>query len=217
MRYGVLGSGSVGQTVGSALVALGDEVCMGSRDPANESATAWAASAGKRARNGTFADAAAFAEQVIVNATAGTASVAAIGSASPADLEGKVLLDIANPLDFSGGFPPRLSVSNDDSLAESIQRAYPGLRVVKALNTVTAAVMVEPSRVPGDHVIFACSDDGEAKAVVRSLLGRLGWPQERIVDLGGLDAARATEGYLPLWVRLYQQLGTGDFNITISR
>jgi predicted dinucleotide-binding enzyme len=124
------------------------------------------------------------------------------------------VVDVANPLDFSQGMPPTLSVSNDDSLAEQIQREFPDARVVKALNTVNAAVMVNP--VPGTHV-FVCSDDDAAKAEVAELLQSFGWGADAIVDLGGIDGARGAEMYLPLWVRMMGVLGTPDFNIAIVR
>ena len=215
MRYGVLGTGVVGRTLGSRLVGLGHDVTMGSRDATNPNALGWAEQAGERARVATFAEAAAFGERVIC-ATAGAGTLAALGSVDPADLDGKVLIDVSNPLDFSSGFPPRLFVTNDDSLGEQVQRAHPQARVVKALNTVNCAVMVEPERVPGEHVVFVCGEDATAKDDVRALLGELGWPAHRVVDLGGIDNARATEAYLALWVRLMRTLGTADFNLALQ-
>jgi predicted dinucleotide-binding enzyme len=215
MRIGIFGTGVVGQTVGAKLVELGHEVRLGSRDAANEKAVAWAATAGDRASNGTFADAAAFGE-LLVNATAGTVSLAAIGSADGADLEGKVLIDISNPLDFSFGFPPQLSTEQGDSVAEQIQRAHAALRVVKALNTMNAGVMAEPGRVAGDHVVFVASDDEGAKTEVSALLQEMGWPESRVVDFGGLAASRGLEAYVLFWVGLMQALGTPEFNITVS-
>lgn len=201
MRIGVLGTGDVGRTLGSAFEAVGHDVVLGSRTAGDGKVT--------------FADAAAHAE-VLVNATAGSASVEAIGATEPADRDGKVLLDVANPLDFSTG-ELRLTVVNDDSLAESIQRAFPELRVVKSLNTVTAAVMVDPAAVPGDHALFLAGDDADAKTTVRGLLDELGWREEQLVDLGGLSAARGMEMYLPLWLEMMQASGSPMFNIVISR
>ncbi|MGV1048646.1 MAG: NADPH-dependent F420 reductase, partial [Solirubrobacterales bacterium] len=168
------------------------------------------------AGGGTFAAAAAGAE-LVFNCTAGGASLAALSAAGAESLAGKTLVDVANPLDFSAGFPPTLSVCNDDSLAERIQAAFPETRVVKALNTVNSAVMVDPGRVRGDHSIFVCGNDEAAKAQVRALLEAIGWPPESIVDLGDLSGARGTEMYLALWVRLYGTLETADFNIAIVR
>jgi len=214
MKIGVLGTGIVGRTLASKLAELGHEVRMGSRDAANEQAAEWAASAGDGASNGTFADAASFGE-VVVNATSGTASLDALRAAGAENLSGKLLVDVANPLDFSGGMPPKLSVCNDDSLGEQIQREFPDARVVKTLNTVNAGVMVEPAAVPGDHNIFVCGDDDAAKAQASELLEAFGWPERSILDLGGIDAARGTEMYLPLWLRLFQAAGTPQVNIQL--
>src|SRR3954449_49530 len=163
MRIGVLGTGVVGRTLGSALLEGGHDVRMGSRSAANEHAVAWVAETGDRASEGTFADAAGFGE-LVVNATAGAASLDALEAAGAEQLAGKVLVDVSNPLDFSAGMPPTLTVCNDDSLAEQLQRAFPEARVVKTLNTVTAAVMVQPDLVSGRHTMFMCGDDAAAKA-----------------------------------------------------
>jgi predicted dinucleotide-binding enzyme len=214
MKIGVLGTGIVGRTLATKLVAVGHEVSMGSRDAANEQAAEWAAAAADRARHGTFADAAGFGE-LVVNATSGGASLDALRAAGADNLAGKVLVDVANPLDFSQGMPPRLSICNDDSLGEAIQREFPDARVVKALNTVNAGVMVDPAGVPGDHDVFVCGDDDAAKAEVSGLLRELGWPEESIVDLGGIDGARGMEMYLPLWLRLFGTMGTPQLNIDV--
>ena len=216
LRIGIFGTGSVGSAVASRLVELGHEVRMGSRTAHNEAATEWAEAAGEPATHGTFADAAAFG-QLLVNATVGAGSLDAIGSAAPADLEGKVLLDISNPLDFSAGFPPTLSVKDTDSLAETIQRAFPGLRVVKSLNTMTADVMVHPAQLSASHDVFMSGNDADAKEAVAELLAGFGWPADDIVDLGDLSTARGTEMYLPLWLRLMAALGTPAFNIKVVR
>jgi predicted dinucleotide-binding enzyme len=128
-----------------------------------------------------------------------------------------VLIDVANVLDAGQGFPPRVAIGSDDSLGEQIRRAYPDARVVKALNTVRAEVMVDPACVPGDHVLFIAGDDDAAKAEVVELLGSFGWPADRIVDLGDITGARATEQYLVLWLRLLVQLGHARFNITLNK
>lgn len=214
MKIGVLGTGSVGQMIASKLVALGHEVKMGSRTAGNEKAVAWAAKAGKGASEGTFADAAAFGE-LVFNCTAGTASLEVVAAAEEG-LAGKVLLDLSNPLDFSKGFPPRLSISNDDSLGEAIQRALPRTKVVKTLNTMANPIMVDPSLVPGDHDVFVSGNDAEAKGVVsRFLQEQFGW--RRVTDLGDITTARGTEAWLLLWTRLYAALGTADFNLHLAR
>jgi predicted dinucleotide-binding enzyme len=213
MRIGVLGTGVVGRTIATRLVELGHEVTMGARSAGNEKAAEWAAGAGEGAREGSFADAAAHGE-LVFNCTAGTASLDALRAAGEEELRGKVLVDVANPLDFSRGMPPTLSVCNDDSLAEQIQREFPGARVVKALNTISAAVMVDP--IDGSN-LFVCGDDAAAKEQVVELLAGFGWPADALVDLGGVDAARGTEMYLALWIRLMGVQGTPSFNIAIVR
>ena len=216
MRFGVLGTGMVGQAIGGKLVSLGHEVSMGSRQAGNEKAVAWAAEAGDGAGEGTFADAAGFGE-VLVNATAGTASLEALEAAGAENLAGKVLIDVSNPLDFSQGMPPVLSVCNDDSVAERIQRAFPDARVVKALNTINADVMVAPGDLGGSTTVFVCGNDEGAKAQVVELLRSFGWGEGNVLDLGDVTAARGTEMYLPLWLRMYGALGTGQFNISVVR
>jgi predicted dinucleotide-binding enzyme len=215
MRIGVLGTGIVARTLGSALLSNGHEVRLGSRAAGNEAAVAWADEihAGP-ASEGTFADAAGFGE-LLINATAGAASLDALAMAGAEQLAGKVLIDVSNPLDFSQGMPPTLTVCNDDSLAEQIQRAYADVRVVKALNTVTASVMVDPGSVPGTHTIFVAGDDAGAKSEVVLLLQEFSWPPESILDLGDIGAARGMEMYLPLWLRLWGATGTGVLNVEV--
>ena len=216
MRIGVLGTGAVGEALATRLVELGDDVVMGSRTAGNEKAVAWSERFPARAGQGSFADAAAHG-QLVVNATAGVNSLAALRAAGAENLAGKTLLDVANPLDFSAGFPPRLSVVNDDSLGEQIQREFPTARVVKALNTMNCQVMVDPFRVPGEHDVLMAGDDAAAKGEVAGLLESFGWPAAAIIDLGGIGAARGLEAYLPLWLALMGSLGTGDFNIHVAR
>ena len=214
MRIGVLGTGDVGRTLGSALLRSGHEVRLGSRTAGNSAAVAWAAQVGGPASEGTFADAAGFGE-LLVNATAGSASLNALELAGAEQLAGKVLIDVANPLDFSRGMPPTLTVCNDDSLGEQIQRALPDVRVVKTLNTVTAAVMVDPSLVDGAHTIFVAGDDATAKDEVGALLQEFGWPADCILDLGDITAARGMEMYLPLWLRVWGAAGTPILNVEV--
>jgi predicted dinucleotide-binding enzyme len=214
MKIGVLGTGMVGETIASKLVALGHDVKMGARSATNEKAAAWAKRAGGKASHGTFADAAAFAE-IVFNCTNGAASLQALEAAGAKNLDGKVLIDISNPLDFSKGMPPTLLVGSGDSLAEQIQRALPGVRVVKALNTVNAHVMVDPARVAGgDHTAFVSGNDAAAKRkVVEILEGWFGW--KSVIDLGDISTARGPEGYLMMWLRLYGALHTADFNVKV--
>ncbi len=205
----------VGETIASKLVALGHEVKMGSRTANNEKAAAWVRKAGARASQGTFADAAAFGE-ILFNCTLGLGSIEALNAAGKENLKGKVLLDLSNPLDFSKGMPPTLFVSNDDSLGERIQRAFPELKVVKTLNTINCNVMVDPARIPGEHAVFVSGNDAAAKTRVKQLLTEwFGWKQ--VIDLGDISTSRGTESYLPLWIRLWGALGTPDFNVQIVK
>jgi len=215
MKIGVLGTGSVGRVVGGRLVELGHDVVIGTRDV--EATAARLKEKGEPAYPGslvTHAEAAAHGE-LVVNATSGHGSLPAVSAGGDA-LAGKVVLDISNPLDFSGGFPPGLFVKDSDSLAEQIQRAVPAARVVKALNTVTAEVMARPQNLAGgDHTVFVCGDDADAKTAVTGLLRELGWTD--VVDVGDLSTARGVEMYVTLWVRLYGALGTDRFNIKLVR
>ncbi len=214
MRFGILGSGNVGRTLGGKLILNGHDVMLGTRDPAK--LADWLAAEGKGGRAGSFAEAAAHGEMVF-NATAGSASLEALAMAGADNLGAKVLVDVANPLDFSKGMPPSLTVCNTDSLGERIQAAFPDARVVKALNTVNTTVMVDPQGVAdGDHHLFVCGNDADAKAgVTRLLRDDFGW--KHIIDLGDITGARGTEMYLPIWIRLMGTLGTPRFNIRIMR
>jgi 8-hydroxy-5-deazaflavin:NADPH oxidoreductase len=212
----VLGTGIVGRTLATKLVEVGHDVVMGSRDGSNETAAEWVAGVGGAGRAGTFAEAAEHGE-IALNATSGAASLAALELAGAANLAGKVLVDVANPLDFSRGMPPSLTVANTDSLAEQIQRAFPAARVVKALNTVNASVMVDPGGLAGPTNLFVAGDDTRAKVVVTALLVSFGWAAEQVVDLGGLSAARGLEAYLLLWVPVMQAIGTPTFNLSLVR
>jgi predicted dinucleotide-binding enzyme len=216
VRIGVLGTGTVGRTLAEKLVEVGHEVRMGSREAGNENAAEWAAAAGEAGSEGTFADAAEFGE-LVINATAGGASLEALRAAGAESLGGKVLVDVANPLDFSDGMPPTLTVSNDDSLGEQIQEAFPEARVVKALNTVNAAVMVAPGALDESTNLFVCGNDRAAKGQVIELLETFGWLSGDILDLGDISAARGTEMYLPLWLRMMGALETPQFNVRVVR
>jgi predicted dinucleotide-binding enzyme len=216
MRMGVLGTGMVGRTIAGKLVSLGHEVRMGSRSADNENAAGWVASVGADASQGTFAEAAAFSE-LNFNCTAGDGSLDALRSAGAANLAGKVLVDVANTLDFSHGRPPSLLITTTESLGEQIQDAFPEARVVKTLNTMNCEVMVDPARVPGEHDVFVSGNDNAAKAEVAGLLQSFGWPAEHIIDLGDITTARGPELYVPLWIRLHGFVGTGDFNIKVVR
>jgi predicted dinucleotide-binding enzyme len=215
-RFGVLGTGSVGQAVGGKLAELGHEVMMGSRQASSEKAVSWAEEAGEKASEGRFEDAAAFGE-TLVNATAGIASVDVFHTAGADHVNGKVLIDIANAMNPGSGRPPTLAFCNTESLGERIQLAFPGARVVKTLNTINASVMVNPGSVPGHHNVFMSGDDADAKQQVGGLLQDFGWPAEAIIDLGDISTARSTEMYLPLWIRLMGVNETPVFNISVVK
>ncbi len=215
MRIGVLGTGMVGRTIASKLLAVGHEVRMGSRSPDSEMMLKWVEAEGDGASGGTFADAAAFGE-LIFHCTNGSTAMAALAAAGEDNLRGKTLIDVSNPVTGTA-MPPRLEVCNDDSLAEEIQREFPATRVVKALNTLYCEVMVDPASVAGEHVIFMSGDDFEAKTEASDLFGQFGWPPHRIIDLGDVTTARGTEMYIALFSRLFMRLGTGFFNISIER
>lgn len=213
MKFGIFGTGMVGLTISNRLAELGHEVMIGTRDPSKSGDKL--KSRKEAVKVGTFAEAAAFGE-ILLNATAGAASVDVLRMAGEANLGSKVLVDIANPLDFSKGMPPSLFVSNTDSLAEQIQRTFPNVKVVKALNMVTATVMADPQTLGGgDHDVFICGNDAGAKEKAVQILREFGW--QHITDLGDLEAARGMEMYLLLWLRLWGALGTGMFNIRVVR
>jgi 8-hydroxy-5-deazaflavin:NADPH oxidoreductase len=214
MRIGIIGTGIVGKTIGTKLHKLGHDVRMGSRAAGGERARGWVKETGGRSSEGTFADAAAHGEMVF-NCTAGMVSLDALKAAGALNLQGKVLVDVSNPLDSSKGMPPTLSVCNTDSIGEQIQRAFPTAKVVKSLNTVTAAVMVEPSLIPGVHTMFVSGNDAKAKAEVINLL-KTGFGWKEVMDLGDIAGARAQEMYLPLWLRLFIKLKSPNLNIHVA-
>lgn len=215
MKIAILGTGVVGQTIGTKLVSLGHDVKMGARTAANEKAEKWVKENGARATHGTFADAAAFGE-LVFNCTSGMASLDALRQAGEPNLDGKILIDVANPLDFSKGMPPSLSVCNTDSLGEQIQRAFPRARVVKTLNTMNTNVMVDPRLVPGDSDVFVSGNDAAAKAQVTEILKSwFGW--RSVIDLGDITSARGTEMLLPIWLRLWGTFKTPNINFHIAR
>ncbi len=212
MRIGVLGSGVVGQTIGSKLIHLGHEVMMGSRDAANPTAITWAKKEGQRASFGTFANAAAFAE-LIFNCTLGSASLEALKQAGAENLDGKILIDTANPLDYSSEIWT-LTVSNTDSLGEQLQRAFPRARVVKSLNTMNCNVMVDPGKLAERTDVFVSGNDTEAKAVVISILRDwFGW--KSVIDLGDIRTSRGVEMFVVMWQSLRNWTSSHRFNVRV--
>ncbi len=206
----------VGQTIATKLTTLGHDVKMGAREATNEKASTWSKTTNGKGSHGTFADAAAFGEIVFV-CTNGNGTLAALRSATAANLDGKVLIDISNPLDFSKGMPPTLFAGNSDSLGELVQKEFPNAKVVKTLNTITCGVMVDPKKVAGgDHTVFMSGNDAGAKGRVSEILtGWFGW--KHVQDLGDITSARGPESYLLLWLRMYGALGTADFNIKLVK
>jgi 8-hydroxy-5-deazaflavin:NADPH oxidoreductase len=215
MKIGILGTGIVGEAIGTKLIQLGHEVKMGSRTANNEKAATWVKQNGRNASQGTFADAAASGE-IVFNCTSGQASLEALGLAGTGNLKGKVLVDIANPLDFSRGMPPSLFVCNTGSLGEQIQRAFPETKVVKSLNTMNCNLMVNPGLLKEDHLVFVSGNDADAKATVTMILQDwFGW--RSVIDLGDITTARGTEMMLPLWVSLMGKVGTPMFNFKLVK
>ena len=225
MNIAVLGTGSVGRAIAARLHELGHVVTVGTRDPQATLArtepdamgtapfAAWHSARPDVALD-TYSEAAAGAELVVL-ATSGSASLEVLHLAGAEHLAGKPLADISNPLDFSHGFPPTLSVSNTDSLGEQVQRAFPEALVVKTLNTLTADLMVHPQALGASSTVFVSGDDAAAKATVTGILTSFG--HDDVVDLGGIETARGTEMYLPIWLRLMGALGTAQFNVKVVR
>jgi len=215
MKIAVLGTGMVGNAIATKLVQLGHQVMMGSRTANSEAGQEWLRTVEGKAQIGTFADAAAFGE-IAFDCTNGANSLAALRQAGIANLRGKILVQVSNPLDFSKGMPPTLTVCNTDSLGEQIQSEFPDVRVVKALNTVNCDIMIAPSRLPGDHDLFICGNDAAAKQQVAKYLSEwFGWKLGNIIDLGDITNSRGTEMYLALWVRLWGVVGNPHFNIHV--
>jgi 8-hydroxy-5-deazaflavin:NADPH oxidoreductase len=226
VRFGIFGTGVVGKTIAARLARLGHEVMVGTRNPdetlsrtepdtyGNPPFSAWHAEH-PEVRLGTFGEAAAHGEMVL-NATAGAVSLEVLELAGEDDLNDKILIDVANPLDFSKGMPPTLSVSNTDSLGEQIQRRFSEAKVVKTLNTMNAYLMVDPAQLSAsDHTVFVSGDNAEAKARVTDLLRSFGWSD--IIDLGDISTARGAEMLLPMWLRLFGALQKPIFNFKIVR
>jgi len=213
-KIAILGTGTVGNAIGTKMIQLGHEVKMGSRTATNEKAAAWVKANGTKASQGTFADAASFGE-LIFNCTNGMATMEVMKLAGTINLKGKILLDISNPLDFSKGMPPSLFVCNTDSLAEQIQKAYPETKVVKTLNTMNCNLMVNAKNISSESDVFLCGNDADAKKKTIEVLNGFGWTAP--IDLGDLTAARGMEMILPIWLRLYGNFKSPNFNFKIVK
>ncbi len=200
MRLAILGTGNVAQTLARRLSETGHEVTFGSRDPASKE--------GLDAPVASLADAVA-GNEVVINATPGSASLEVVVGIGAAAFEGTVLIDVAN-----ANTPSFELVYPNSSLGEKLQAALPGAKVVKTMNTAAMTVMTEPAALPPTSV-FVSGDDAAAKATVTSLLAGLGWPEDAIVDLGGIASARGTEHYFLMFAALMQSVGSPKFNIRL--
>lgn len=220
MNIGVLGTGVVGETIATALTEKGHNVRMGSRSANNEKAASWVKKSNNHATQGDFNDAAAFGEIVFLCLN-GEHALDAVRSIDADSVNGKIVVDVTNPLDFSKGMPPRLieGLNNSTSLGEEIQNVLPVAKVVKTFNTVNCNVMVNPKLVNnGDHTLFICGNDADAKNKVKHfLVDTFGWKPENLLDLGGIQSARGTEAYVPFWVMMMQATGSPMFNIKVVK
>ncbi len=219
MKIGILGTGVVGETLASALVNRKHLVRMGSRSASNEKASAWVKKSNNYASQGDFNDAASFGEIVFLCLN-GAHAMEAVRALDAESLMHKIVVDVTNPLDFSKGMPPRiLEDFRTRSLGEEIQNALPGAYVVKTLNTLNCELMVKPKKVnSGDHTLFICGNHANAKNQVKHfLVDEFGWKADNILDLGGIEAARSTEAYVPFWVTMMQALGSPMFNVKVVK
>jgi predicted dinucleotide-binding enzyme len=212
-KIGILGTGDVGAALGNGFLAEGHEVMMGSREAKNEKAAAWAKKSGGTGKTGTFADAAKFGD-VVVLATVWAGTENALKMAGPDALTGKVLIDVTNPLDFSGGMPPKLAVGRDDSGGERVQKWAPKAKVVKCWNTVGNPYMYKPQLPGGPPDMFICGNDKGAKATVTKILESFGWPA---IDIGGIEGSRELEPMCILWVKIFAATGSGDHAFKLLR
>ncbi len=213
MKIGILGTGIVGETLGTRLIELGHEVKLGSRTASNEKARSWVNTQGSKASQGTFEDAANYGE-IIFLCTKGDATLEVLKMAKLQHFTNKIVIDVTNPLDFSKGMPPSLFISNTNSLGEEIQKLLKDSHVVKALNTISADVMIRPEKT-GDITLLLCGNNQEAKNKVKELLQTFGWKD--FLDLGDISGARATEMYLPLWLRTWMKLGHANFGFKLVK
>ena len=211
-RVGVLGTGEVGRRLAAGFRGRGHDVMIGSRDPAKPELVQWLSGEGAGIEAGTFAAAAAHGELVVL-AVHGNAAEQAIAEAGPENFSGKVVIDAMNPLDFSGGFPPKLSIAGQDSLGERVQRALPDARVVKAFNTIGSAYFVDPNFTEGDPTMLIAGDDEDAKRAVADVLADFGWSQT--VDIGGIEGSRELEAICIAWVKIGGARGAWDHGFSL--
>ena len=207
MRVGVLGTGEVGRRLAAGFHGHGHEVMIGSRETSKSELQDWLSGDGAGIQAGSFAQAAAHGE-LIVLAVLGDAAQEAIRAAGPESFSGKVVIDAMNPLDFSHGFPPRLSISGEDSLGERVQRALPEAKVVKAFNTIGNPYFVDPSFSQGEPTMMIAGNDEDAKRTVREVLTQFGWTDT--IDIGGIEGSRELEAICILWVKIGGIRGAWD-------
>lgn len=212
MKMGILGTGDVGRALGTGFVKHGHEVKIGSRQAGNEKAEAWRQETGDKASTGTFAEAAAFGDVVVV-ATLWTGTENALRLAGPENFKGKTVIDTVNPLDFSSG-APRLALGTTDSAGEQVQRWLPDAHVVKAFNIVGNAHMVDPQFPGGPPDMFIAGDDAGAKETVGGILKDFGW---EVVDLGGIESSRYLEPMAMVWILHAFQLKKGNHAFKLLR
>jgi 8-hydroxy-5-deazaflavin:NADPH oxidoreductase len=206
-RVGVLGSGEVGRRLAGGFRSRGHEVMIGTRDPDKPEVQEWLSSEGTGIEAGTFRQAAAHGE-LLVLAVLGDAAEPAIAGVGLENFTGKVVIDAMNPLDFSGGFPPKLSISGEDSLGERIQRALPDAKVVKAFNTIGNAYFVDPSFSEGKPTMLIAGNDEDAKRTVTDALIDFGWSDT--VDICGIEGSRELEAICIAWVKIGGIRGAWD-------
>lgn len=206
-RVGVLGSGEVGRRLAAGFRSRGHDVMIGSRDPGKPELREWLSRDGAGIEAGTLAQAAAHGE-LLVLAVLGNAAEEAIADAGPDNFDGKVVIDAMNPLDLSGGFPPKLSISGEDSLGERIQRALPDAKVVKAFNIIGNPYFVDPSFSEGQPTMLIAGDDKPAKRIVGDVLTSFGW--SNVVDIGGIEGSRELEAICIVWVKIGGTRGSWD-------
>jgi 8-hydroxy-5-deazaflavin:NADPH oxidoreductase len=206
-RVGVLGSGEVGRRLAEGFHSRGHDVMIGSRDPGKPELREWLSEGGAGIEAGSFAQTAAHGE-LLVLAVLGNAAEDAIRDAGVDNFAGKIVIDAMNPLDFSGGFPPRLSICGEDSLGERVQRALPDAKVVKAFNTIGNPYFVDPGFSDGRPTMMIAGDDEAAKRAVTNVLADFGWSDT--IDIGGIQGSRELEAICILWVKIGGARGSWD-------
>lgn len=214
MNIGILGSGDVGQKLGTGFIELGHNVKIGTRDPTQSKIITWVKNNGDKASAGTFSQSADYGELLVI-ATSWAGTLEAIRMCDPKDLLDKTVIDVTNPLDFSSGLPPRLAVGHTDSAGEIVQRLLPEANVVKAFNTVGNIHMIHPEFTNGPPTMFICGDNDSAKKTVTdNILAKFGW---EVIDIGGIIGARLLEPLAMLWITYYFQTNNGNHAFKLLR